>query len=31
MNCLCDLFGNEVVWLIIIALLILTCVCGCGA
>lgn len=31
MNCFCDLFQNEVVWLIIIALLIVFGVCnGCG-
>lgn len=33
MNCFCDLFQNEVVWLIIIALIILFTVCsnnGCG-
>lgn len=28
MNCLCNFFDNEIVWLIIIALLILFCVCG---
>ena len=30
MNCFCDLFQNEVVWLIIIALIILFAVCGNG-
>ncbi|MBR6917244.1 MAG: hypothetical protein IKN38_03585 [Clostridia bacterium] len=31
MNCLCNLFDNEVVWLVIIALLILNATCnGCG-
>ena len=28
MNCLCNLFENEWIWLIIIALLILFCCCG---
>lgn len=32
MSCFCELFQNEVVWLIIIALLIIYAVCGgCGA
>ncbi len=31
MNCLCNFFDNEIVWLIIIALLILFCVCGNGS
>ena len=38
MNCLCNLFDNEIVWLILIALLIAGycnsgsgCGCGCGA
>jgi len=30
MNCFCELFQNEVVWLIIIALIILFAVCGNG-
>ena len=31
MNCLCNLFDNEVLWLVIIALLILNSTCnGCG-
>ena len=31
MNCFCNLFDNEVVWLIIIALLILNFTCnGCS-
>lgn len=32
MNCLCNLFDNEVFWLIVIALLILNATCngGCG-
>ena len=39
MNCLCNLFDNEIVWLIIIALLVLNATCngfggnrsyGCG-
>ena len=28
MNCLCNLFDNEVVWLIIIALLLLNATCN---
>lgn len=28
MNCLCNIFDNEVIWLIIIALLLLSLVCG---
>jgi len=28
MNCLCNLFDNNAIWLIIIALLILFCCCG---
>ncbi len=31
MNCLYNFFDNEIVWLIIIALLILFCVCGNGS
>ena len=32
MNCLCNLFDNEVLWLVIIALLILNATCNgtCG-
>ena len=36
MNCLCNIFDNEVLWLVIIALLILNATCngtngsGCG-
>ncbi|MBQ8738918.1 MAG: hypothetical protein IJZ04_05415 [Clostridia bacterium] len=30
-NCLCGLFDNEVLWLIIIAIIVLNCCCGgCG-
>jgi hypothetical protein len=28
MDCLCNIFDNEVIWLIIIALLLLSLVCG---
>ncbi|MBQ7836577.1 MAG: hypothetical protein IJ389_04915 [Clostridia bacterium] len=28
MNCLCELFNNEIIWLVIIALLIIFSVCG---
>ena len=28
-NCLCNIFDNQCIWLIIIALLIISC-CGCG-
>ena len=27
-NCFCNLFDDNIVWVIIIALLILTCCCG---
>ncbi len=27
-NCFCELFNNEVIWLVIIALLIIFSVCG---
>ncbi len=27
-NCFCNLFDDNTVWIIIIALLILTCCCG---
>jgi len=27
-NCLCNLFDDNAIWIIIIALLILTCCCG---
>ncbi len=34
MNCLCNLFDNEVIWLIIIAIILYSCCnntgCGCG-
>ena len=31
MNCLCNLFDNNCIWIIIIALLLLSCNnCGCG-
>ncbi len=34
MNCLCDLFDNEVFWIILIALAVMYCSnnggCGCG-
>lgn len=30
MDCLCNIFDNEVIWLIIIALLLLSLVCGDG-
>ena len=29
-NCLCNIFDNQCIWLIIIALLIIFC-CGCGS
>lgn len=28
MGCLCEIFENETLWLIILTLLILFCVCG---
>lgn len=30
MNCLCEFFNNETIWLVIIALLIIFSVCGNG-
>ena len=30
MNCICELFENETLWLILLTLLILTLVCGNG-
>ncbi len=30
MNCFCNLFDNEVIWLIIITLLLLNNTCNCG-
>jgi len=27
-NCFCNLFDNNCIWLIIIAILLLTCCCG---
>jgi len=31
MNCLCNLFEDCTIWIIIIALIILCCCCGNGA
>jgi len=31
MGCICELFENETLWLIILTLLILTLVCGNGS
>jgi len=30
MNCICELFENETLWLIILTLLVLTLLCGNG-
>ena len=30
MNCLCNLFGGDNLWLLIAIVLILIAVCGCG-
>ncbi len=30
MNCICELFENETLWLILLTLLVLTLVCGNG-
>jgi hypothetical protein len=31
MGCICEIFENETVWLILLTLLVLTLVCGNGA
>jgi len=31
MGCLCEIFENETLWLIILTLLVLTLLCGGGA
>ncbi len=28
MNCLCDIFENETLWLIILAVIVLSCCCN---